>query len=88
MTFREAQLEVSKMTMERALRIMAGIMILISVALTQFVSHWWILFTVFIAVNLLQSGFSNWCPGMLILKAAGLRSGEPPCQTKDAGDQS
>ena len=73
------------MTIERAVRIMAGIMILISVLLTHFVSHWWVLFTVFIGLNLLQSGFSNWCPGMSVLKALGVGGGKCQCaaESKD-----
>ena len=68
------------MTIERALRSIAGMMILISVLLTHFVSPWWILFTAFIGLNLLQSGFTKWCPMISILKAAGLRRGEVSCQ--------
>lgn len=61
------------MTMERALRGMAGVMILISAALTAFVSKNWIWFTVFIGANLLQSCFTNWCPAMNILAKFGLK---------------
>ena len=71
------------MTIEKALRIMAGIMILLSVALTHYVSPWWILFTLFIGVNLLQSGFTNWCPAISLFKAMGLRSCVPQSQTDD-----
>lgn len=72
------------MTIEKALRIMAGIMILLSVALTHFVSPWWILFTIFIGINLLQSGFTNWCPAISLFKAMGLRSGEASCHKDEA----
>lgn len=61
------------MSIERALRIIAGIMILVSVLLTHFVSPWWLLLTAFIGLNLLQSGFTNWCPMMSILRALGLK---------------
>lgn len=71
------------MTIEKALCIMAGIMILISVVLTHFVSPWWILLTIFIGVNLLQSGFSNWCPAISLLRAMGLRSCVPQSQTDE-----
>jgi len=50
------------MTIERWLRAIAGFMVLLSVAFTLLVSKNWIWFTVFIGVNLLQSGFTNWCP--------------------------
>jgi hypothetical protein len=60
------------MTVERALRLMAGIMTLISVLLVHFVSPWWLLLTAFIGLNLLQSAFTNWCPAMSLLRARGL----------------
>ncbi|UWZ83193.1 YgaP family membrane protein [Occallatibacter riparius] len=61
------------MTVERALRLMAGVMVLLSVALTYYVSHYWMWLTVFIGLNLLQSAFTNWCPAMAILRAVGLK---------------
>ena len=60
------------MTVERGLRLMAGVMVLLSVALTFYVSHYWMWLTVFIGVNLLQSAFTNWCPMMGILRKLGL----------------
>jgi glucan phosphoethanolaminetransferase (alkaline phosphatase superfamily) len=61
------------MTVERALRLMAGVMVLISAALIYFVSIYWIWFTVFIGLNLFQSGLTNWCPAMAIFRAMGLK---------------
>ena len=61
------------MTVERGLRLMAGVMVLLSVALTYYVSHYWMWLTVFIGLNLLQSSFTNWCPAMSILRAIGLK---------------
>jgi hypothetical protein len=61
------------MTVERGLRLMAGVMVLLSVALTYYVSHYWMWLTVFIGLNLLQSAFTNWCPAMAILRAVGLK---------------
>ena len=60
------------MNIERSLRLIAGIFVLISVALGHFVSPWWFLFTVFIGLNLLQSGVTNWCPMMSFLRKLGL----------------
>ena len=60
------------MTVERALRIMAGAFVLLSVALGYWVSPWWFLFTAFVGLNLLQSGFTNWCPAMAIFRKLGL----------------
>jgi glucan phosphoethanolaminetransferase (alkaline phosphatase superfamily) len=61
------------MTVERALRLMAGVMVLISAALTYFVSIYWIWFAVFIGLNLFQSAFTNWCPAMAIFRGMGLK---------------
>ena len=66
------------MTVERALRGMAGTFILISLALARFHSYWWLLLTAFVGLNLLQSAFSNWCPMVSILKALGVKS----CETE------
>ena len=60
------------MTVERGLRLMAGVMVLLSVALTYYVSHYWVWLTVFIGLNLLQSAVTNWCVAMSILRAIGL----------------
>ena len=61
------------MTVERGLRLMAGVMVLLSLALTYYVSHYWMWLTVFIGLNLLQSAFTNWCPAMAILRGIGLK---------------
>jgi hypothetical protein len=60
------------MTVERALRLLAGTFVLLSLALGYWVSPWWFLFTAFVGLNLLQSGFSNWCPAMTIFRKLGL----------------
>ena len=62
------------MHMERMLRIIAGVVVLTSVALGRFVSPSWYYFTAFVGLNLLQSGFTNWCPMMSLLKAMGVQS--------------
>lgn len=61
------------MTVERGLRLMAGVMVLLSIALAYYLSHYWIWLTVFVGLNLLQSAFTNWCPAMNILRAIGLK---------------
>ena len=66
------------MNVERALRLVAGAFILLSVALGWLVSPLFYLFTAFVGLNLLQSAFTNWCPMMAILRKAGLAdSGQP-----------
>ncbi|KXS53918.1 MAG: hypothetical protein AWU57_1689, partial [Marinobacter sp. T13-3] len=45
------------MTVNEGLRLMAGVFTLISIILAHYVSPWWLLFTAFIALNLIQSAF-------------------------------
>ena len=54
-------------------RLIVGCMILLSVALTVWVSRWWALLTVFIGLNLVQSAFTRWCLLNDILKALGVQ---------------
>lgn len=61
------------MNIERSIRLIGGVFILISLALGYTVSPYWFLFTAFVALNLIQSGFSNWCPMMTFLKWFGVR---------------
>lgn len=67
------------MTIERTLRLIAGTFVLASMALGYWVSPYWYLFTGFVGLNLFQSGITNWCPMMALLKAFGLKSGEKAC---------
>jgi hypothetical protein len=60
------------MNVERWIRVIAGTFVLASLALGWFVSPWFLLFTVFVGLNLFQSGFSNWCLMETILKKAGV----------------
>jgi hypothetical protein len=68
------------MTSWQLVRIFAGLFILLSLALgipgsPLFVSPWWLAFTAFVGVNLLQSGFTHWCPPEIILRKLGVRAG-------------
>ena len=65
------------MTIERYLRLIAGIFVLVSLALGWWVSPWFYLLTAFVGLNLFQSGFTNWCPMMAILRKAGVE--RPAC---------
>ena len=62
------------MTVERALRMVAGAFVMLSLALGYFVSPYWYLFTAFVGLNLFQSAFTNWCPMMTILRKFGMKS--------------
>lgn len=61
------------MTIERYLRLIAGAFVLITLALGYSVSPYWFLFTAFVALNLIQSAFTNWCPMMTFLQWFGVR---------------
>ncbi len=61
------------MYLERTLRLIAGIFIIVSLALAYFVSYNWLFLTLFVGLNLFQSGFTNWCLMMNILKAFGIK---------------
>lgn len=62
------------MTVERALRLIAGFFVALSVLLGMYVNVNFLWFTLFVGLNLLQSGFTNWCPMMAILRRSGLRA--------------
>ena len=62
------------MTAERVVRIFAGTVILLSVLLVIYHSQWWLLLTAFVGANLLQSGFTRFCPLDSILRKMGLPS--------------
>ena len=62
------------MTVERALRLIAGALITASVLLGIYVSPLFLWFTLFVGINLFQSAFTQWCPMMAILRKAGVRA--------------
>jgi len=64
------------MTVERYLRLIAGCVVLATLLLGYFHSPYWFLFTGFVAINLMQSAFTNWCPMMTFLRKLGVRSDE------------
>lgn len=72
------------MNIERLIRIFAGTFILASLVLgvegsPLFVSKWFLAFTAFVGLNLLQFGFSNICPLGMILKRLGVRDTPSTC---------
>jgi len=58
--------------MDQKIRSIAGTFILVSVALGVWVSPWWLAFTAFVGVNLIQSTFTKWCLMEDILRATGV----------------
>lgn len=72
------------MTIERAIRIMAGFFVMLSLALGVeaspiFVSPWFLAFTAFVGFNLFQSGFTGFCPPSFLLKKLGFREEGSVC---------
>ena len=66
------------MTVDRALRLIAGAFVVLSVLLGIYVNANFLWFTLFVGVNLFQSAFTNWCPMMVILRKGGLPDARYP----------
>lgn len=62
------------MTVDRYVRLIAGVFVLASLALGAWVSPKWYYFTAFVGANLLQSAFTNWCPAMTFLRKLGVKA--------------
>ena len=63
------------MTVERGLRLMAGVMILLSLGLAHYCSHYWLLLTAFVGLNMFQASLTGFCPAAIVLKKLGVRPG-------------
>ena len=63
------------MSIDRAVLRFAGVMVLLSVVLTVWVSPLFVWFTVFIGLNLLQSSFTGFCPAAIVFRMFGIKSG-------------
>ena len=70
---------------EMIVRRFAGAFILASLALGWWVSPWCFLFTAFVGVNLLQSGFTGFCPLETMLGRFGLFGCSLPEQRTGGG---
>ncbi len=60
------------MSIENAIRILAGTMVLISVSLAHYASEWWLLLAAFVGCNLVQSAFTGFCPAENIFRKIGV----------------
>lgn len=67
------------MKTEHLVRLVAGTMVLVSTALIYFVSPWWLLLSVFIGVNLIQSAFTGFCPPEILFRKLGLGKDSSHC---------
>ncbi|QRM90613.1 DUF2892 domain-containing protein [Lacinutrix sp. WUR7] len=63
-------------------RVIVGVMVLLSVVLSVYVSPKWMWFTVFIGVNLIQSAFTKWCLLETILVKFGIKKEGASCSVK------
>ena len=63
------------MNIDRFVLAFAGSVVLLSVILAHFVSPWWLLLTLFVGANLLQSAFTGFCPLAKILSWVGMKPG-------------
>lgn len=63
------------MTLDRSVLAFAGSMVLLSVALTAWVSPYFVWFTVFVGLNLLQSAFTGFCPAAKLFRRLGIKPG-------------
>lgn len=63
------------MSVDRMVMAFAGVVVLVSVALSHFVNAAWIWLTVFVGVNLIQASITGFCPAAPIFKAMGAKSG-------------
>jgi hypothetical protein len=63
------------MTIDRAVMLFAGFMILLSLALGFYVSPYWYLLTAFVGLNLMQASVTGFCPAAIVLKKLGVQTG-------------
>ncbi|MFG1421296.1 YgaP family membrane protein [Roseixanthobacter liquoris] len=63
------------MTVDRAVLMFAGLMVLVSLALGFYVSPYWYLLTAFVGLNLMQASVTGFCPAALVFKKLGCKPG-------------
>ncbi len=63
------------MTIDRAVLLFAGFVVLVSLALGYFVSPWWYLLTAFAGLNMMQASMTGFCPAAILFKRLGCKAG-------------
>lgn len=63
------------MTLDRSVLIFAGLVVLLGVSLGHYVSPWWLLLSAFAGANMIQAGFTGFCPAAMVFKKLGVRPG-------------
>ena len=61
------------MSLEHGVEAFAGFMVLVSVALTQWVHPGFVWLTVFVGANLFQQAFTGFCPAAMAMRKLGLK---------------
>jgi hypothetical protein len=63
------------MNVDKSVLTFAGVMVLVSLALSQLHNTYWLLLTAFVGLNLIQSSVTGFCPAAIVFKKLGIRSG-------------
>lgn len=63
------------MSIDRAVFVFAGVVVLVGVVLAHHVSPWWLLLIAFAALNMIQAAFTGFCPIAKVFKKLGLKPG-------------
>jgi Protein of unknown function (DUF2892) len=63
------------MNIDRAVFLLAGSMLLVSLALAWLVSPYWVILTAFVGANLFQAAFTGFCPAAIVFRKLGLKEG-------------
>ena len=63
------------MTIDRAVLLFAGSVVLVSLALGFFISPWWYLLTAFAGLNMMQASMTGFCPAAIVFKRLGCKAG-------------
>lgn len=63
------------MTLDRAVFVFAGLVVLTGVALAYYVSPWWMLLSAFAGLNMIQAAFTGFCPAAMVFKRLGVKPG-------------
>ncbi|MDZ5454448.1 DUF2892 domain-containing protein [Labrys sp. ZIDIC5] len=63
------------MTIDRAVMMFAGFMVLLSLALGFYLSPWWYLLNAFVGLNLMQASVTGFCPAAIVFRRLGIKAG-------------
>jgi hypothetical protein len=63
------------MSIDRAVFVFAGFVVLASLVLAQLFSPWWLLLAAFAGLNLIQAAFTGLCPAAMVFKKLGFKPG-------------